>query len=70
MTRTVLDNNADLENDYEIQQDLALPHNQYADDEELEIELTPYDRPYRLENWPIEDLIMYVGGNRGLYSNG
>lgn len=27
-----------------------------------ELELTPYERPYRLENWAIEDLVMYVGG--------
>ena len=28
---------------------------------------TPYAQPYRLENWPREDLIMYVGGSRELY---
>ncbi|MDA3643816.1 hypothetical protein LZ318_11745 [Saccharopolyspora indica] len=53
--------------DYERQQDRALPHNPYADDEELELELTPFDKPYRLENWPIEDLIGYVGGAKELY---
>lgn len=25
------------------------------------------ERPYRLENWDLEDLIMYVGGDRSLY---
>jgi hypothetical protein len=38
------------------------------DDEEL---LSPYAEPYRLENWPLEDLIAYVGGPyaKEAYSN-
>lgn len=52
--------------DFEYQQDL------YSDDgptEEVSDEqlMTPYDKPYRLENWHREDLIMYVGGDRSLY---
>lgn len=35
-----------------------------SSEEEL---LTPYEKPYRLENWDREDLIMYVGGDRSLY---
>ncbi|HVV11622.1 hypothetical protein [Amycolatopsis sp.] len=31
-------------------------------DEEDVPGLTGYDRPYRLENWPPEDLESYVGG--------
>lgn len=27
-----------------------------------ELLLTPYDKPYRLENWHPEDLVSYVGG--------
>lgn len=34
---------------------------------EEELELTPYEMPYRLDNWPIDDLIMFVGGDRSLY---
>lgn len=37
-----------------------------------EEELAPYDKPYRLENWPMDDLVMYVGGSyaKEAYSNG
>lgn len=34
---------------------------------EEELLLTPYEEPYRLENWHREDLIMYVGGDKELY---
>lgn len=36
------------------------------DENDSEI-LSPYKEPYRLENWDLEDLIMYVGGDRSLY---
>lgn len=29
--------------------------------------LTPYEKPYRIEHWDREDLIMYVGGDKELY---
>lgn len=28
---------------------------------------SPYERPFRLENWDREDLVMYVGGDKELY---
>jgi hypothetical protein len=33
--------------------------------------LTPYEKPYRLENWDFDDLVMYVGGiyAKEAYSN-
>lgn len=48
-------------NDYEYLQTTVLssPNDNFGNEE---LELTPYDKPYRLENWPLEDLIGFVGG--------
>ena len=48
-------------NDFERQQDLYVSEPFYGDDEDERL-LTPYEQPYRLENWDPEDLIAYVGG--------
>lgn len=45
---------------YEFIEDGKFPARLRETNEELK--LTPYNRPYRLENWPIEDLVTYVGG--------
>lgn len=57
-------------NDYEYLQasTLSSPNGNFGNSE-LEAELTPYDRPYRLENWPMEDLVMYCGGDYAKYEN-
>lgn len=47
--------------DFERQQD-ACASEPFCADDDLSL-LSPYQRPYRLENWPMEDLIAYVGGN-------
>jgi len=49
-------------NDYERQQDLASGTYGYAEADSNEIPGI-YAQPYRLNNWPLEDLIAYVGGN-------
>ena len=45
---------------YEFIEDGKFPARLRETNEELK--LTPYNRPYRLENWPIDDLVTYVGG--------
>lgn len=39
---------------------LSSPNDNFRNEEFF---LTPYEKPYRLENWPQDDLVMYVGGN-------
>lgn len=57
-------------NDFERQQDMhtQLPVDVTEEPEEDDsIELSLYGKPYRIENWDREDLMMYVGGDKELY---
>lgn len=51
----------DDSNDFERQQDLYASEPFYGETED-EALLTPYEKPYRLENWDEDDLVAYVGG--------
>ena len=57
ITSVYEDNDPD---DFERQQD-AYASEPFYDDEDVSL-LTPYEQPYRLNNWPLEDLISFVGG--------
>ena len=53
--------------DYEYKQFLSedrMPTRVHEKDENIAFvtQLTGYSEPYRLENWPLDDLIAYVGG--------
>lgn len=48
-------------NDFEYQQDLYSGLDLPETTPEDELLLTPYDKPYRLDNWPVEDLEAYCG---------
>jgi len=48
-------------NDYERQQDMASGTYDYVEADPNEIPGI-YTDPYRLNNWPLDDLVTYVGG--------
>lgn len=46
-------------NDFERQQDLFASDAFHEGDEQI---LTPYEKPYHLENWHPDDLVAFCGG--------